>query len=186
MSNLNNLEYLDGTANQIDNLEAIETIEKLITISFANNHIRNIYPLVSRLDLLETPSGQIDLRQNPLNNTGITSHIPNLKKSKIQVEFDSPILEPVTLAADNLENAIRKELKIPSRILTAEDLLELNELKLDTSNTEITSIVGLDQATNLQHLEIQGWKNNPFSDLSPLSELENLTQLTLNLKYFLI
>ena len=179
MSNLNNLEYLDGTANQIDNLKAIETIEKLITISFANNHIRNIYPLVSRLDLLETPSGQIDLRQNPLNNTGITSHIPNLKKSKIQVEFDSPILEPVTLADDNLENAIRKELKIPSRILTTEDLLELKELKLDTSDTEITSIVGLDQAANLQVLEIQGWKNNPFSDLSPLSELENLTQLIL-------
>ncbi len=178
LSSLNNLEYLDNTANKIDDLRPLAQLKKLETILLAHNRINEIHPLINRLQILENPSGQIDLRKNPLNNTAITSHIPHLKKNKIKVDFDNPTAEPVILADDNLEIAIRQALKIPLRLLTVEDFAALTQLKLDTTETVITSIVGLDQAANLQVLEIQGWHNNPLTDLTPLGELEELTHLS--------
>lgn len=76
----------------------------------------------------------------------------------------------------NLTAAIREALNIPKGELRTTDLAKLE--KLVASSKGITDLTGLEYATNLSHLDLNGLPNR-VSDLSPLSNLTNLSFLGL-------
>ena len=75
----------------------------------------------------------------------------------------------------NLETAIREALNKPTGDITTEDLAGLTVL--DAAWRGIQDLAGLDNATNLTELHLNG---NQINDISPLSLLTNLTRLNLN------
>lgn len=83
----------------------------------------------------------------------------------------APIVTDIGLAS-----AIRKQLDITdkSQALTVADLEKLTEL--NTSNLGISSLAGLEHATNLTELYLH---RNAITDLTPLTGLTNLTRLHL-------
>ncbi len=81
----------------------------------------------------------------------------------------------VEIEDSKLEDCIRKALNKPGGNLTQADLEKLT--KLDASGKKISSLFGLQFATNLRELDL-GY--NQFKDLSPLSALTNLFELDLS------
>ena len=79
----------------------------------------------------------------------------------------------VDIPDSNLAQAIREELALPAGSeTTAQDLRRLTFLDVD--NHDITSLSGLEHATNLEDLDIWG---NPISDLTPIAKLKRLRVL---------
>ena len=90
-----------------------------------------------------------------------------------EVEPDTP----VTFKDSKLEAAVRKELKKPDdSALTHKDLAMLESLKAGQGG--ITSLAGLEHATNLSKLML--W-NNQITEVKPLANLTKLTSLNLSL-----
>ena len=92
-------------------------------------------------------------------------------------DVPNPGVEMIEGLEIGLETAIRKELNITNadQPLTIEDLEALTSLVV-YYNSGISSLKGLEQATNLTELRIY---SNRISDLSPLRGLTNLTHLDL-------
>ena len=102
LTNLINLTYLALYLNQITDISPLSKLTSLKNLELHGNKISDISPLVENAGI----SGNIDLRDNPLNNTALSTHIPTLKARGITVEYDMP--EGVVLFKDaNLEKAIR-------------------------------------------------------------------------------
>ena len=94
-------------------------------------------------------SGKIYLKDNPLNNTALSTHIPALEARGIEVSYDMP--ESVVLFKDaNLEQAIRDALGIPTELLKKEDLAGLTSLS--ANNRNIVDLTSLEHCTNLTYL----------------------------------
>ena len=93
----------------------------------------------------------------------------------------------IDLPDPNLRAAIEKALgKAPGTTITATEMATLT--RLEARNANISDLTGLEAATNLKSLWLDGeevaagtWRNsNPVSDLSPLAGLTNLTELLLD------
>ncbi|NLP51826.1 leucine-rich repeat domain-containing protein [Bacillus sp. RO1] len=82
--------------------------------------------------------------------------------------------EPIPFEDANLEEAIRNSIGIHNRQITSGDLE--NAEYLNISGYEITSLEGLQFATNLKALNAD---HNNIKDVSPLAELTQLTDLVL-------
>lgn len=87
----------------------------------------------------------------------------------------SPVGEVVDFADENLENAIKNQLKINHRDIYTDDMETLKYL--DASYSDITDLTGLEFAVNLVDLMLYG---NQIEDLSPLANLTNLVSLDLD------
>ena len=89
----------------------------------------------------------------------------------------APPPAPVVVSFDdaNLEGAVRQALGKPTGALTSEDLASLT--RLEAARLSIESLAGLEHATALDTLDLEG---NPIADVSPLSSLTNLKELSLN------
>ena len=74
----------------------------------------------------------------------------------------------------NLRTAIREALNLPDDALITQDIL-LHLDRLDNAHgREITNLIGLEFAKNLEYLELS---QNPLSDLTPLANLTKLRRL---------
>jgi len=82
---------------------------------------------------------------------------------------------PVIFADPNLESAVRQTLGVGPGPITKADMLRLTTLSASQRN--ITSLAGLEHATNLEALYLQ---ENQLTDLEALSGLTNLRTLVLN------
>lgn len=82
--------------------------------------------------------------------------------------------EIVNFLDDNLEKEIRRTLNIPTRDITKEDMKLLTTLYISKLN--IKDLTGIENAVNLDRLELI---YNQISDLSALSNLTNLRELIL-------
>jgi Leucine-rich repeat (LRR) protein len=80
-----------------------------------------------------------------------------------------------TFADPNLEAAVRSTLGKPTGDLTLTDMLALRAL--GAPQRQITSLVGLELALNLEYLDLE---NNAISDLTPLAGLSALQNLFLD------
>ena len=124
-ANLLGLTYLNLNYNQLTDLNVLANanLPSLTWLELYGNQIRNITPLVENTGI----SGRINLKNNLLSSTALSTHIPALKARGITVEYDMP--EGVVLFKDaNLEKAIRDALGIPTELLKKEDLAGLKEL----------------------------------------------------------
>jgi VCBS repeat-containing protein len=80
----------------------------------------------------------------------------------------------ITFASTGLEAAVRLQVAKPTGELRVLDLLGLQSL--NASSRSITSLAGLEAASNLEHLDIG---DNQISNLSPLTNLKRLRSLNI-------
>lgn len=91
------------------------------------------------------------------------------------VGVSGAVSQVVTFEDPALEAAVRAELFIPVDPILAADMLGL--VSLDVSTQFISSLAGLEYATNLTHLNLSG---NALNDFSPLQSLTSLVELDLS------
>ncbi len=85
------------------------------------------------------------------------------------------VAQIVSIPDVNLRNAINKALdKVPTAQITVEDMRALRELRIE--NRDIQNLKGLEAATHLEFLWING---NSISDLSPLAGLIKLRDVNI-------
>ena len=175
LAGLNNLTTLRLNNNSISDISPLAGLNNLTTLRLNNNSISDISPLVANTGLGE--GDQVDVRENPLNYVSINTHIPALRSRGVIFSVD--ISDPNLRAA--IENALDKA---SGATITTADMANLTELT--ARNANISNLTGLEAATNLKTLNLgaervaAGWINsNSVSDLSPLAELNNLTELYL-------
>lgn len=88
--------------------------------------------------------------------------------------------EDIFIPDVNLENEIRKELKVYDRKITVDDMKNLK--KLEIYSKRVLSLVGLEHAVNIENLSVIGDynKKDGVVDLSPIENLTKLTTLSLS------
>ena len=102
---------------------------------------------------------------NPITDTSSVVNLPKL--SNVDIEIPSIIPDA------NLRTAVREALDLEENLRITPNAMKKLSI-LNAPNLEITSISGLEHATNLRSLSIG---NNQISDISPLTDLTSLTGL---------
>ena len=105
----------------------------------------------------------------------ISSMTSELNEAISKLEKSVDLNEVITIKDENLKESIKKELNLSSDNITIGDMYKLT--KLSSSGKWISSLEGLEYAKNLESLDIS---YNEIKDLSPLKNLEKLTNLNAN------
>ena len=163
LAGLTNLEWLQLADNQISDVSPLAGLTKLKTLSLSDNQISDVSPLagLSNLELLFLHGNQISDTTPLANLTDLT--------------IDIGIIGPVVIPDPNLAAALRRRLGLaPNAPITRQAMRRLR--KLDVPSSEIADLTGLEHATNLEGLYLEG---NQISDVSPLAGLTKLKWLWL-------
>ncbi|MAE19559.1 hypothetical protein CMK12_11620 [Candidatus Poribacteria bacterium] len=173
---LTGLKELNAEGLNITDISVLKYTTSLAQLNLEDNQITDISPLLENTEI----SGKINLKNNPLSNTALSTHIPALIEKGIQVEYDKP--EGLILFKDaNLEKAIRDALGIPIELLKKEDLEKLEELDVQQvklpDSKKIRDLSGLEYCQNLEKLVVTG---TLISDLTPLANSKKLTVLVVS------
>ena len=196
LRNLNSVESLDLDGNEIVNLPGgLTGLNSLKTLDLSYNQIQNVSPLtdlgsLERLDLRNNNVGDVTplstmthLKYLYLRGNMNLSNLKHLVKLKevARMSIDITLPRPVTFRDDNLETALRSALNaLPNLNLQSDDPIfpeDLEQLTIfNASNRSITTLTGLEKATNLTTLNLS---NNQISSISPLSRLTKLESLDL-------
>jgi len=83
LAGLDNLVDLDLSDNDISDVSAIASMSSLVSLNLKRNKIADIEALVDNLDL--GADDDVDLRNNPLNQEAINTHIPALEARGVTV-----------------------------------------------------------------------------------------------------
>ena len=159
--------------NSISNISPLSSLTNLHWLFLAENSISDLSPLVSNTGL--DSENEVDVRGNPLNATSINTHIPTLQRRGVRVIFYAVGTETVNIPDRNLRAKIEKALgKASGATITTAGMATLTWL--DADEASISNLTGLEHATSLRSLYLDG---NSISDISPLAGLTSLTQLSL-------
>ena len=182
LAGLTNLTVLRLDSNSISDISALSGLHQLTELRLERNSITDLSPLVANTGL--GSGDEVDVRDNPLSLLSLQTHIPALENREVTVEFDRTsvnIPDPSLGAAVAI--ALGKSWGDP---ITVVDMAALT--RLEARNANITDLTGLEHATNLIRLNLDGEyveaegrniNSNSVSDLSPLAGLTNLTRLSL-------
>ena len=198
LAGLTNLTQLTLGLNNISDLSALRGLTNLTWLTLGNNNISDVSSLsgltrltylwlsrnnISDLSALRglTNLTELNLNNNPLSASSINDHIPALQDRGITVTFDpTPVTipddpTPVNIPDANLRAAIVAELgKARGATITKGEMETLGDLEVREAG--ISNLTGLEFATNLAWLNLDG---NNISDLSPIAGLTKLTGLGL-------
>ncbi|MCE2433665.1 MAG: leucine-rich repeat domain-containing protein [Candidatus Latescibacteria bacterium] len=103
LSGLTNLEGLGLSDNSISDVSALSGLTSLIGLYIRNNSISDLAPLVANTGL--GTGDVVDIRNNPLSDTSINTHIPALQSRRVEVRFGA--LKP---AVEKKERDIFREM----------------------------------------------------------------------------
>ncbi len=167
------IKELDAVDRGITDISVLKNAISLTKLDLEGNRLTDISALIENTGI----SGTINLTNNPLNNTALSTHIPELEARGITVEYDMP--EDVVLFKDaNLEQAIRNALGIPTELVQKEDLEQLEELVYEgKEGAKISDLTGIEHCINMSHLNLY---NNQITDLRVLESCSNLVELYIN------
>ena len=193
VAGLTNLSEIELGNNSIADISALAGLTQLEYVELQNNSISDLSPLVANIGLGNETG--VYVTGNPLNALSINTHIPTLQSRGVSVGFTDIVVRPEDIAQTvdipdpNLRDAIKKARgKTQGTAITVADIVILVELV--ARNANISDLTGLERATNLTILwlnaeymeaEKRHINSNSVSDLSPLTELTNLTELGLQL-----
>ena len=170
-----NLTWLDLASNNITDITPLAGLTELREVFLQSNNISDLAPLADNTGL--GTGDTVSLNLNPLNAKSLSTHIPTLVAREVSVSYvPSPI---VTIPDANLRAAVEAALdKATGAPITQADMQNLNSLDAPnfTNGPGIRDLTGLAFATNLARLNL---RYNRISDLSPMSDLTNLTYLDL-------
>ena len=190
LAELTNLTRLVLNRNNIFDISPLTGLTNLTRLEFSNTFISDISPLVANTGLGN--GDWVDMRENPLNDASINTHIPALVHRGVTIEFNGMILRPedivrtVDIPDPNLRAAIEAKLgKASGTTITTNDMETLTILLAPNAN--ISDLAGLEYATYLRELNLGAVEaegrfvnSNSVSDLSPLAGLRNLRLLGLD------
>lgn len=188
LDSLQNLTKLKCVDKNIEKVNGIKILNKLITLNLKSNKITSIGRLLydSKFPNLKTV--------NVLNNPDLScSNIENLEynSSGVRVISDcssSVLVRKLNFKDPNFINSFRTVTNNHPYTTAGlydkevEDIFELtNRFSINgkTSIYPVTSIGGIEQLTNLRELELYGAKNYQTFNLNPLKSLTNLRYLML-------
>ncbi|MEJ9411417.1 leucine-rich repeat domain-containing protein, partial [Schinkia azotoformans] len=187
LTNLTNLELLNASYNQIEDVTLINLLKQLIELDLSNNLIKfnsfslfnanmgeenfstmsisNPFSKLKKLKVLDLSNNQI----TDISNLSELTNIEELKLSENKIQDISALNQLTNLTA----------LGIPyNEISNINSLSELTKLKyLDLSYNQIDDLSSLSNLINLSELALY---NNNIYDVNPLSNLINLNTLFLS------
>ena len=177
LAGLTKLIWLNLSGNNLTDVSALAGLINLTWLGLSDNNLTDISALAGLTKLTE-----LELRQNPLNASSIDDHIPALQARGITVAFD-PTPEtvtddptPVTIPDVNLRAAIAAALgKARGATITKGEMETLR--RLEANEAGISDLTGLEFATNLTWLSLDG---NQIKSISALAGLTNLEALGLS------
>lgn len=151
------------TDNLVVDLDPLQGLANLRTLTLASNAVRDIKPLADN-PALATGSSLI-LAGNPLSMLSRTTYVRAMQDRGATVTADAFV---VTFADSLLEVGIRAALMQPEGDLLHPDLETLTVLDVAT---DFTSLSGLEFVRDLVDLDLRG---NQITGISPLSSLQHL------------
>lgn len=192
LSTLSNLKTLYISYNQITDLSPLSTLSTLETLWFRGNQVTTINDLSGLTNLKSLYFGDnlvadlqgladntgiatgdiVDVTGNPLNAAACGTQIPVITGRGATVNSDCPGVSVVNFPDSNLEAAVSTTLGVAVGAITTIDMLNLTSLTAE--NAGITDLTGLENAANLQTLDIS---DNQVLNLLALTDLAYLTQL---------
>ncbi len=203
LTRLSKLKWLALKGNQISNLNPLARMTQLERLALEDNQIRDVTPLraLTNLTHLFLKDNQIrdvsalarlvNLRQlilagNPIQDTSPLASLTNLDVVDVKITAPTPPrpVEPrpdppreTNLVPDaGLAAAVRRALGLaPNATITKQTLQRLKAL--EALNRQITDLTGLENATQLERLELN---LNRIQDVSPLAGLTQLVALNLS------
>ena len=170
LANLTKLTWLELGNSSISDISAVSGLTRLTLLHLRKNYISDLSPLVTNAGLGRGDTVNVD--ENPLNVVSLNTHIPTLQSRGINVRIDTPV--------DIYDRNLRAKIKTTLGTATGENIKRADMAMLTTlhaSSTEISTLTGLEYATNLTHLYLA---DNRISDLAALAGLTNLLVLHLN------
>ena len=115
LSTLTNLNTLLLDSNNISDISGLSALTNLNTLSLNNNKISDMSPVLA-LNLMGTQwnSTGLHLKDNPLNNASIRTHIPAMQARGIVISFDN-ITHPefLIISGDKQEELLGRTLPSP-------------------------------------------------------------------------
>ena len=159
-----NLTELYLNNNVISDVSALATLVNLTGLYLDNNAISDVSALTALVNLR-----MLDLRDNPITDVTPLVGLRNNGTAIMGVSLGEPVAIPDSRLRWGIETALRKPQNAP---ITQGDMEALTKLEISPVVSDLT---GLEFATNLVTLRLNG-----ISDVSPLENLVNLEELSLN------
>ena len=178
---LKKLTTLDLADNQIQDVSSLSVLSALKTLDLRNNSLTEVIHLPDLQELktlyLRGNAGLIDDLDDPdqLDNARALVKLKTVARTTI----DLTLPRPVTFQDDNLATVLRN---VNALNLHFDDPIFPVDMQRQTFTTfsaprrSISNITGLETATNLTSLELNG---NEIASLTPLAKLVNLETLNL-------
>jgi len=174
LANKSKLEQLDIQVNQISNISFLISLTNLEVLRLDNNNIADISALSCLTNLTD-----LRLLDNPLDCFSYCVVIPAIEVNNpgINITYDPMPIEcdcEVIFADSNLQAAVEEELAKQGIYppITRNDMLNLTYL--DARRIGIIELAGLEHATSLEDVYLEG---NNISDISCLEEMTSLELL---------
>ena len=193
-----NMDFLHISGGEISDLTPLAHLKNLRTVKLYNQNISDLTPLAGliNLEVLEVYNNPISdlsplaslgnltalsIVSTPVSDFSPLYDLPRLKRIQLTWSLSVDVatlrrhLEVVEIPDQDLRQAVRKELRLPSSLpITHLQMLKLEGLQISEGRVRVLN--GLEHATNLKFFSCQG---HLISDLSPLSELILLKALYL-------
>ena len=137
LAGLTKLTQLWLDENSISDISALAGLTNLKDLKLSNNSIADLWSLVANTGLGN--GDKVNVKENPLSDISINTHIPTLQSRGVTVEFDQIVVPPQTVDIPdrNLRNAIEQVLgKARGATITVPDMETLDVL--DATNKNIT------------------------------------------------
>ena len=167
ISKLTSIKELWLHGNEIIDVSAVGNLPNLTTLELQNNRISDIIPLFENTGI----SGTINLTNNPLSNTALSTHIPALIEKGITVEYDEQSTDMIKISDSIFEAVIRQTIDIPTDLLTSANTGSL--INLNLTGEGIVDL-DVDVLKSLQGLEFINLTNNPLSANAVLVQIPEL------------
>ena len=157
--NLPKLTSLRLWSNLITDLGPLANVDlsNLANLDLNDNQISDISPIVEN----EGISGEIKLKNNPLNNTSLTSHILALIERWLKVEYDEVPVDIIKISDSTFEASLRQKLNLyPTVIISKTNTAGIVDLNM--ANTGVVNI-DVEALKALPELKAINLADNPLS-----------------------
>ena len=168
--NLPKLISLRLWSNLITDLGPLANVDlsNLANLDLNDNQISDISPIVGN----EGISGEIKLKNNPLNNTSLTSHILALIERGLKVEHDEVPVDIIKISDSTFEASLRQKLNLYPRVIinktNTAGIVDLNMANTGVVNIDVEALKALPELKAINLAE------NPLSREAVVTQIPAL------------
>ena len=169
LTQLRDLGFLGLGDNQISDISPLAGLTQLEKLDLVNNRILDVTPLAGLVNL-----EKLALAGNPIRDASPLANLARLVE--VDIEIPHQVRAGGVIPDRHLAGAVRATLHLPNtEPITAQMVRGLRGL-IVAHNTQVSSLTGLEHATQLEALTLN---RSQISDISPLANLTQLKRLVL-------